>query len=124
MAGRSKKKILIGTLLVGLIAAGIGGQNMIAEAAETTIYVDGSRETDPTQNRYKTITEAVAAAPVVSREEDRVIIEIADGTYREQIRIDKPYLTMRSASGDPTKVVITWYYGIGYVYNNVGPDGF
>ena len=86
--------------------------------------MDGSQESDPAQNRYKTVTEAVAAAPYVIREADRVIIEIADGVYREQIIVDKPYLTFRSASGDPEKVVLTWYYGIGYVYNNVGTDGF
>ncbi|NLM25994.1 MAG: hypothetical protein GX208_07765 [Firmicutes bacterium] len=95
-----------------------------AAEAKTIIYVDGSQESDPAQNRYKTVTEAVAAAPYVTREADRVIIEIADGVYREQIIVDKPYLTFRSASGDPEKVVLTWYYGIGYVYNNVGTDGF
>ncbi|HKM16995.1 MAG TPA: pectinesterase family protein [Limnochordia bacterium] len=119
-----RKSTLFVVFSVLLLMAGLSWISFRAQAAQTIIYVDGSRETDPSQNRYKTITEAIDAVPVVSREEDRVIIEIADGTYREQLRISKPYLTLRSASSDPTKVVLTWYYGIGYVYNNIGPDGF
>jgi pectin methylesterase-like acyl-CoA thioesterase/predicted RecA/RadA family phage recombinase len=92
--------------------------------SQTIIFVDGSQPADATQNRYKTITEAVAAAPTPTDESSRVIIQIADGTYREQVIVDKPYITFKSASGDPSKVVLTWYYGIGYVYNNIGTNGF
>lgn len=91
---------------------------------QTIIYVDGSKESDTTLNRYQTITEALAAAPNVNNEANRVIIEIADGTYREQVVVSKPYITLRSESDDASKVIITWYYGIGYVYDNIGPDGF
>lgn len=95
-----------------------------AAKSQTTILVDGSKPTDIAQNRYKTISEAVAAAPNVDDESKRVIIKIADGTYREQIIVNKPYITFTSASGDSSKVILTWYYGIGYVYNNIGTNGF
>lgn len=91
---------------------------------QIVLFVDGSRESDVSQNRYKTVTEALAAAAIVSSEAKRVIIEIADGVYREQVIVNKPYITLRSASGDASKVTLTWYYGIGYVYNNIGPNGF
>lgn len=120
---KTKARWIFIVLCLTLIA-GVGARAVQAVETQTILYVDGSRETDPAQNRYKTITEAVNAAPVAANEASRVIIEIADGVYREQLRISKPYLTLRSASGDPTKVVLTWYYGIGYVYNNIGPDGF
>jgi pectin methylesterase-like acyl-CoA thioesterase len=95
-----------------------------ATNSQTTIFVDGNKPTDIAQNRYKTISEAVTAAPRVNDESKRVTIKIADGTYREQIIVNKPYITFKSASGNPSKVILTWYYGIGYVYNNIGTNGF
>lgn len=95
-----------------------------AASSLTTIFVDGSQPTDAAQNRYKTVSEAVAAAPTVSDEKSRVVIQIADGTYREQVIVDKPYITFKSASGDASKVILTWYYGVGYDYNNVGTNGY
>ncbi len=116
---KQRNKIIFMSLLVMLLFTTI-----ISAGERTMIYVDGNQVTDATQNKFQTITEALAAAPMVRSEEQRVIIEIADGIYREQIRVNKPYITLRSASNDASKVIITWYYGIGYVYNNIGPDGF
>jgi pectin methylesterase-like acyl-CoA thioesterase len=91
---------------------------------QNSIFVDGSQPTDASQNRYNTVTEAIAVAPTVSDENERVTIQIADGIYQEQIIVNKPYITLKSASGDAAKVILTWYYGIGYVYNNIGTNGF
>jgi len=35
-----------------------------------------------------------------------------------------PFITLEGKTGNPHDVTITWYYGVGYVYNNVGPNGF
>lgn len=92
-------------------------------SSQTIIFVDGNKPTDAAENRYNTISEAIAVAPTVDSEDSRVVIKIEDGTYREQIIVDKPYITFKSVSGDPSKVVLSWYYGIGYVYNNIGTNG-
>ena len=70
---------------------------------------------DKTPN-YDTIQEAVAAAAAMNptKEEERISIYIAPCTYREQIRINTPYLSFINESDE--EVLITWYYGIGYKY--------
>jgi pectin methylesterase-like acyl-CoA thioesterase len=119
---------LVTQLFIGPKAIKALEQNSLTTEAsansQTMIFVDGSQPTDAAQNRYKTVSEAVNAAPIVNDESSRVVISIADGTYREQIIVNKPYITFKSASGDASKVILTWYYGIGYVYNNIGTNGF
>lgn len=61
------------------------------------------------------------------------VIEIEPGTYREELTIDVPNLTLRNASKTPSiamrnggvdideqAVRITWYYGHGYQYGSMG----
>ena len=75
-------------------------------------------------NNFETLGEAVKAAAVMNpqSEADRVTIHIAPGTYREQVSIDVPYVTLvKEGVGD---VVLTWYYGIGYKYYSVGDTGY
>lgn len=78
---------------------------------------------DKTPN-YDTIQEAVAAAAAMNptKEEERISIYIAPGTYREQIRINTPYLSFINESDE--EVLITWYYGIGYKYYSADEKGF
>ena len=87
----------------------------------THIYVGYSNKS----NNYNTIQAAVdaAAAKNPSSEETRVNIHIAPGTYREQVRVNTPYISF--INDEPTKEVkITWYYGIGYKYYSMGSDGY
>ena len=63
---------------------------------------------------FETVQAAVDAIEATrSDKEDRVTIHIAPGTYREQVVINTPNLTLKADEGN---VKLTWYYGIGYVY--------
>ncbi len=75
---------------------------------------------------YATINEAVNAIeknPPKS-EEERVYIDIAPGLYREQIVLDAPYVTMRKKADTEGDVLITWYYGLGSLYDSCNPSGY
>ena len=75
-----------------------------------TVYVGEDKE-------YKTIQAAVdAVAAMTGRDEKRVTIKIAPGTYREQVVVNTPNITLESESGNKNDTKITWYYGIGYKY--------
>ncbi|MCR5776602.1 MAG: hypothetical protein K6G84_04180 [Lachnospiraceae bacterium] len=63
---------------------------------------------------FETVQAAVDAIEATrTNKEDRVTIHIAPGTYREQVVINTPNLTLKADEGN---VKLTWYYGIGYVY--------
>ena len=75
-------------------------------------------------NNFDTLGEAVAAAKVMNptSEEQRITIHIAPGTYREQVSIETPYITLtKEGEGE---VVLTWYYGIGYKYYSIDGTGY
>lgn len=100
----------------------------LPEPAETTPQTQGTHlyvgYSGKSQN-YSTIQAAVDAAAALkpNSEETRVSIHIAPGTYREQVRVNTPYISF--INDDPTKEVkITWYYGIGYKYYSMGSDGY
>jgi pectin methylesterase-like acyl-CoA thioesterase len=84
------------------------------------LYVgDSSKE-----NNFATVKEALAAAARMNpkSEAERITIHIAPGIYRAQLMIATPYISL--VNTDPTQEVkITWYYGVGYDYYSVGPDG-
>ncbi len=91
------------------------------------LYVGDSSK----KNNYSTVKEALdAAARMNPTDEDhRITIHITPGVYRAQLVIDTPYITLVNAHPNPTsdpstQVKITWYYGIGYKYHSIGPDGF
>lgn len=75
-------------------------------------------------NNFETVGEAFAAAAVMNptSEAERVTIHIAPGTYREQISLNTPYVSLvKEGVGD---VVLTWYYGIGYKYYSIDGTGY
>ena len=76
------------------------------------------------KNNFKTIQDAIneAASLKPQDESQRVIIHIAPGLYRQQLKIEIPYLTLLNEEPDK-EVKITWYYGVGYKYYSVGTDG-
>lgn len=74
-----------------------------------------------------------SARAVYAARGERTTILIEPGTYREEITIDVPGLTMKNASRKPSiglknggvdcdknAVRITWYYGHGYQYRSMG----
>ena len=76
-------------------------------------------------NNFATVQEAVnkAASLNPASESDRVTIHIAPGTYREQVKVETPFITFKN--DEPNKdVVLTWYYGIGYKYYSAGEKGW
>ncbi len=76
--------------------------------------------------KYNTISEAVAAAAAVNpkSESDRVYIDIAPGTYREQIVVNTPYITLRKKAGSSGDALLTWYYGLGSLYDSCNENGY
>ena len=88
--------------------------------AITDLYVGYKEKED----NFKTIQDAINEAASIKPEEEsqRVIIHIAPGIYRQQLKIETPYITLLNE--EPKKIVIiTWYYGVGYKYYSVGTDG-
>ncbi len=75
------------------------------------------------ETQYNTITEALAAAPTAASEAERVYIDVMPGVYREQIKVTKPYITIRKKAGTDGNVKLTWYYGQGSTYYSC-KDGF
>ncbi|MDO4300935.1 MAG: pectinesterase family protein [Clostridia bacterium] len=75
-----------------------------------TIYVGSDKE-------YKSVQSAVDAVTNMTRSNgERVTIKIDPGTYREQVVINTPNITLESNGGTRDNTKITWYYGIGYKY--------
>ena len=75
-------------------------------------------------NNYATVGEAVAAAAQMSpsSEAERITIHIAPGTYREQIMVETPYISFVNDTAED--VVLTWYYGIDYLYYSASAKGY
>lgn len=72
-------------------------------------------------NVYRTITDALAAAQAGNI--SAPVITLTSGqTYREQVIIDMPNVTLKTSGAEKAK--ITWYYGIGYSYYSLGADGY
>lgn len=105
---------MIKHLLLILLISGI--------ITKTDLYVGYSDK----QNNFNTVQEAVSRAASInpSKEEDRVIIHIAPGTYRQQIVIQTPYITLINDQPSSGDVLLTFYYGIGYKYYSVNDNGF
>lgn len=75
-----------------------------------TLYVGSDRE-------YKSVQAAVDAAASMTRANgERVTIKLDPGTYREQVVVNTPNITLESNGGNRDNTKITWYYGIGYKY--------
>src|SRR5512132_2107724 len=62
---------------------------------DIVVAADGSGD-------FNTIQAAVASIPATNRE--RVVVFIKDGTYREKIRVDASFLTLRGQSRKGTRI--------------------
>ena len=74
---------------------------------------------------FKTVGAAIKAASAMNpqSEDDRITIHIAPGTYREQVIINVPYITLKNDTPEQ-EVKLTWYYGIGYTYYSADANGW
>ena len=71
---------------------------------------------------YKTISEALAAVRLMSREPGQVVTIVIDpGTYEEQLYVNMDDIALKAADPEQ-RPLITWYYGIGYVYDSAAPQ--
>lgn len=68
--------------------------------------------TDDRDYNFDTVQEAIDAITNTRTGDHSVVVQINAGTYREQVVINTPNVTLL-ADGD---VKLTWYYGIGYTY--------
>ena len=63
----------------------------------------------------KKIADAVKYIARMERSEDeRVTVVLTDDLYREQVIVDTPNITIKSAKESGS--TITWYYGVGFSY--------
>ena len=87
----------------------------------TDLYVGYSKKS----NNFNKVQEAVDEAKSINptKEEERVIIHIAPGTYRQQIIVNTPYITFINDNPSEGDVLLTFYYGVGYKYYSTGDDG-
>ena len=51
---------------------------------------------------FKTIQAAIASIPAINRE--RVVVFVKNGTYREKIRVDASFVTLRGQSRSKTRI--------------------
>lgn len=75
---------------------------------------------------YDTVQEAVnaAASAAPSNESERVYIDLMPGVYREQITVNTPYITIRKKADTNGEAKLTWYYGLGSLYDSCNSDGY
>lgn len=72
---------------------------------------------------YNTINKALSAVRKMTREDGQTVtIKIDPGTYEEQLYIDMNDIALVAADPE-NKPLIQYYYGIGYVYYSLPPDG-
>ena len=75
-------------------------------------------------NNYATVSEAVAACAQMkpTSEAQRITVHIAPGTYREQVVVKTPYVSLVNDTDE--EVLITWYYGVDYLYYSANASGY
>lgn len=88
-------------------------ENLSVKNTAAQLYVGEGKE-------YSSLRAAVKAAEELnpSSEESRVVINVDPGTYREQVVVSKPYITIRKTPGTDGVVNLTWYYGCGQFYKS------
>ncbi len=79
---------------------------------------------DKENNKFKTISEAVASIKTTPTENDRFEIDIMPGVYREQVYLTTPYVTLRKNPKYSGEVKLTWYYGMGSLYDSANDKGY
>lgn len=90
----------------------------IAKASSFNVTVGSNGE-------YKSVSDALAGIAKLGTPtaDNRATITLAAGeTFREQVVVNVPYVTITSDKTNPAK--ITWYYGIGNTYYSMDSNGW
>jgi pectin methylesterase-like acyl-CoA thioesterase len=82
-----------------------------ATAADWTVAADGS-------GTYRTVQDAIDAVP--SGNSSRITITVEPGTYREQVLVDKPYVSLVGGGTSPDDVVIVEGVSVGEANSHQG----
>lgn len=100
------------------------------QETENIIYLEAPADTSPVPYKaelkvgkgqeFERIAQALESIKRMERTaEERVVIQLTDDLYREQIIIDTPNVSIKGlAEKMPT---VTWYYGTGYSYYSIAP---
>ena len=92
----------------------------VPAATQQNIIVDNTLAT-ATANNYKSVSDAIAAVKAGSI--SAPVITLTSGqTYREQVIVDIPNVTLKTSGTE--KATITFYYGIGYRYYSLNENGY
>ena len=92
----------------------------VPAATQQNITVDNTLAA-ATANNYKSVSDAIAAAKAGSI--SAPVITLTSGqTYREQVIVDIPNVTLQTSGTE--KATITFYYGIGYTYYSLNDKGY
>ncbi len=92
----------------------------IPAATQQNITVDNTLAA-ATANNYKSVSDAIAAVKAGSI--SAPVITLTSGqTYREQVIVDIPNVTLKTSGTE--KATITFYYGIGYCYYSLNNNGY
>ncbi len=88
------RRLLVMAILSGY-AAGTGAALAATIPADITVTADGSGD-------FRTVGEALGSIPKSNLQ--RIVILIENGVYREKVRIDAPYVTLRGESRQGTRI--------------------
>ncbi len=95
-------------------------EEAVPAATQQNITVDNTLAA-ATANNYKSVSDAIAAAKAGSI--SAPVITLTSGqTYREQVIVDIPNVTLKTSGTE--KATITFYYGIGYTYYSLNDKGY
>lgn len=95
-------------------------EEAVPAATQQNITVDNTLAA-ATANNYKSVSDAIAAAKAGSI--SAPVITLTSGqTYREQVIVDIPNVTLQTSGTE--KATITFYYGIGYCYYSLNNNGY
>jgi len=82
-------------LLTAVVSIALSGSAQTLPKPDITVAADGSGD-------FKTVQAAVASIPNTNRE--RTVVFIKDGVYREKVRVDAAFVTLRGESRKGTRI--------------------
>lgn len=120
------KGVLI-SILAATICFGCGNSSpneTVATNSEQENIITVNPKSDISEGKsYQTITDAFTYVNLnpPTKEEERIVIEVAAGTYREHPSLSAPYITLRPIDKD-SEVKLTFYYGAGNRYASLNVE--
>lgn len=86
---------LLSLFIASLLLSGCAAFKGVSLKPDITVAADGTGD-------FKTIQAAVASIPSTNRE--RIVVFVKDGVYREKIRVDASFVTLRGQSRKGTRI--------------------